>query len=271
MATFEQIRSRHAPSVEALADIKISMRHYEQILKVPLINEHIFELFLKERLGIQLLCDHYVSFNKGKSHGGVSIDCDLGDILTDAIQESKHICDANFGMVPDVEVVHVDTEQNHSATLIRPWVHHSFVELLKNAMTSSIQRNFSFPPNIYIKIERQCLEDSIICKIFDQGIGLDDIQEAFKFASSSAQIRWDRMNEQQSYASVRPPIASLGVGLTLSTLMMRIFGGDINLVKRSAGFNITTPNGDIRRLDSGVTAIITIPLSNDIKEWSRLQ
>ena len=66
-------------------------------------------------------------------------------------------------------------------------------------------------------------------RITDRGIGLEDREQAFGFARSSSPKRWDRLQEQQSYAAVRQPLGSLGVGLPLSRLMMRVFGGDLEL------------------------------------------
>ncbi len=63
----------------------------------------------------------------------------------------------------------------------------------------------------------------------DAGTGIEDIGRAFGFARSSSPVRWDRLHEQQSYAAVRQPLGSLGVGLTLSRLMLRVFGGDLDV------------------------------------------
>ena len=60
-------------------------------------------------------------------------------------------------------------------------------------------------------------------------MGIKDEGWAFGSACSLLQVRWDRLHEQQSYATVRQPLSSLGVGLTLSRLMMRAFGGDLYL------------------------------------------
>jgi pyruvate dehydrogenase kinase 2/3/4 len=65
--------------------------------------------------------------------------------------------------------------------------------------------------------------------IRDVGMGIKDEGQAFGFARSSSQVRWDRLNKQQSYAAVRQLLASLGVGLTLSRLMLRVFGGDLSI------------------------------------------
>uniref|UniRef100_A0A7S3Q8K6 Protein-serine/threonine kinase n=2 Tax=Chaetoceros debilis TaxID=122233 RepID=A0A7S3Q8K6_9STRA len=364
-ATFEQIRSRHASTVENMADVVLGARHLALLSNHnptrtgndghhddnddddvnsnavrSIMEEKAVEDFLKDRLGIQLLCDHYVSMDKGKVGGGVSVECSLKDVVTDAVIESKMLCDANFGIAPEVQVViiHGDTrgsdvsvgsvgdvvemgkeDEDIHVTLIRPWVHHCLVELLKNAMTSSVKKvwggnrkssvdaisnSTALPPDVILVIRRTEDGKYIKCEIIDRGIGLrgsclhdpnhDDehkvegkdgdsdsnteikvmMERAFRFASSSSQRRWDRLDEQQSYAMVRSPIASLGVGLTLSRMMMNMFGGDIELVHRPnlsplsdlPSHSILGADADAGT-DGGCTAIIYLPCRDDLQEW----
>jgi len=141
-ATLEQVRSRHAATVENLADMVIGLRsvqhsnqYQEQQLQQKPNNDDVMldtmvEIFLRQRLGIQILCDHYVALHKGKQpHGGVAVDCPLDDVLQDAVTEAKHICDANLNIVPEV-IMPSDTQQ-YSLTLVRSWTNHALVELLK--------------------------------------------------------------------------------------------------------------------------------------------
>ena len=81
-STFEQIRSRHAPAVETLADVVLALRRVRSLrngdgrgqLQASAyfcgINLTLIDEFLRCRLGVQLLCDHYVKIDKGKSAGG---------------------------------------------------------------------------------------------------------------------------------------------------------------------------------------------------------
>ncbi len=152
---------------------------------------------------------------------------------------------------------------------IRSWLHHALVEVFKNAMTSNVQMMHSgmkrslknakgeselsmLPPSVHVFVSMKDIpsdrssngggndggcasmtnnskQQYLVIQVRDQGIGVRDIDEAFRFARSSSQKRWDRLNEQQSYAAVRQPLGSLGVGLTLSRLMLRAFGGDLTL------------------------------------------
>ena len=384
-STFEQIRSRHATTVENLADVVIGLKYIDKLLMKcndhfdrddycykPSVDSKIIDSFLKERLSIQLLCDHYVALSKqhklnkqqrkegevikvndcssGTNRskidygGGVSVGCNFIHVLSDAIFEAKHICDANLGTVPEVYLVlpkgntdDNDDNDNHfnqgieqtstkntkislhsgimddvkdiPITLVRPWVHHVLVEILKNAMSSNVEkflqdqrgndlsstiipsssdgddiRTTQLPTSIYIKIHDS--KENLICEIMDQGIGLlndyENIEQtknkdgcniaekSFEFAFSTSSQRWDRLDEQQSYAMVRSPIGSLGVGLTLSRMMMEMFGGRVRLDNRRSGlilgFQDTKQSGELV-LDSGCTATVVINRDPRILEW----
>jgi pyruvate dehydrogenase kinase 2/3/4 len=264
---FDEIMSRHGSSVETLADAVIcARRRYEDIASTeergdlpPIIGEFEsnIESFLHSRLVMQLLCDHYTSMHKGRSTGAISLDADVSGLIDDASTEAKHVCDANLGVAPEV-VIRPDDDVHDDyrpPPIIRPWLHHAIVEVTKNAMNSNVIRwqhspssetSDTMPPDVHISfgtttgammggsssssLAAAAANDNpkyLRILIRDVGMGIKDEGQAFGFARSSSQVRWDRLHEQQSYAAVRQPLASLGVGLTLSRLMLRAFGGDL--------------------------------------------
>ena len=238
-ATFEQVRSRHASTVENMADIVLLMRSLENINHGMKLDDQLVDNFLRDRLGTQLLCDHYVGLSKGKAGGGISVNCKFEDVLTDAILDAKDVCDANYGKAPEVHILDANLG-NYEITLIRPWVHYILCELFKNGMTSSVQKasfegHSAMPPDMFVRIHHNESQETFACEILDQGIGINEKghERAFLFAESSSQQRWDRLDEQQSYGMVRQPITSLGVGLSLSQMMAQMFGGSVQLENRT--------------------------------------
>ena len=244
-ATMEQIRSRHASTVEVMADVTLSTRPYYIIPTLWM------DSFLASRFGIQLLCDHAVKLPK-KSTGGISIDCDLAGVIMDAVTEAKHMVDAHLPSVPSI--ILPDTYPH--ITLIRPWVHHALVELFKNSMAACVKRGRT-TEQARIMVDIHESEAEIQIHIHDQGQGVSDIPQAFAFATSNDLKRWDRLEEQKSYAMVRSPLSSLGVGLPLSRCIMQHFGGDVMLMNR------TEPTD---RLETGATACIILPKDDTILE-----
>jgi hypothetical protein len=64
----------------------------------------------------------------------------------------------------------------------------------------------------------------------DQGIGLMNKEQAFGFAQSSSQKQLNWLQEQQLYAAVRQPLGSFGISLPMSRLMLRVFGGGLDVL-----------------------------------------
>eukprot|EP00521_Asterionellopsis_glacialis_P010290 CAMPEP_0195306956 /NCGR_PEP_ID=MMETSP0707-20130614/37467_1 /TAXON_ID=33640 /ORGANISM="Asterionellopsis glacialis, Strain CCMP134" /LENGTH=189 /DNA_ID=CAMNT_0040371189 /DNA_START=51 /DNA_END=620 /DNA_ORIENTATION=+ len=175
--------------------------------------------------------------------------------------------------------------QNCSLTLVRPWTHHALVELLKNAMASVVQKaaddGSHYPSPIRVILRQNDGDDNdeqgrgkIHIDIIDQGVGLragsDSRKVAFGFAQSSSLKRWDRLDEQWTYAMVRSPLQSLGVGLPLSRMMMQHFGGNVQLLtnyhdnledSENMDGNTHTSNGS-----KGCTASLTLLRDDEFKE-----
>lgn len=256
--TFEQVRSRHASTIETLADIVIDLRQNGMANKEI---DDLTDLFLRGRLGVQLLCDHYVSIHAEKPNGGVSVDCLLEDVVDDAVTEAKHLCDAHYENIPEVFTF---VPSDARISLIRPWIHHALVELLKNAMASSfdalVESGNGRLPSIHVCLDET--DDFVLLSVLDQGTGVKNLDEAFQFASSSAESRWDRLDEQQSYAMVRSPLQSLGVGLPLSRMLLQHFGGNLALTNRESA---AAADG----LHSGCTATIYLSTDDSIAERSQ--
>jgi pyruvate dehydrogenase kinase 2/3/4 len=281
-STFQQVRDRHATSIERYMDLVLLCDDEQTRLEKNTL-EPAIQSILQARWGILLLCDHYVKLSSDRCrsfpHGAVSIDCPVVPaVVQEAVTEAKHICEAHWLTAPDV--VLLETRPNTmTATIIRPWLHHAFVELLKNAMhaTLSVATNrntIDGPPPPRIELEASYQHIDIIdsgkmtkrsflqVDIRDQGIGLPNFHnrdddddsdggEMFRLGQSSLAVRWDRLKEQQSYAAVRSPMNSLGVGLPTSRMMMRHFGGNVQLLPGSSG---------------GCTARIHVPLDVTLRE-----
>ena len=260
----DDIMTRHGTSVDAFADAAIASRKLEE--QMPQILRKQFradadilqnpEQFLHSRLLIQLICEHYISLNKGKVTGAVTLNSDILDIIDDATTEAKHVADANLGIAPEVQIRWGDG-QFSPPPVIRSWLHHAVMEITKNAMMSTVEKwdeqplhqKGALPSNILIDVTRD--ENFMSIRVVDKGVGLnvERSEKAFRFASSSTQKRWDRLDEQQSYAAVRQPLGSLGVGLSLSNLMMKCLGGSISL--------------DNNHSEPGCTATLRVNYSDD--------
>jgi pyruvate dehydrogenase kinase 2/3/4 len=231
--TLEQIRDRHATTLERLVDLKLESDEKNDILRV--------------RYSIQLLCDHYVKLYKNKDAGAITTIENASDLLDPAISQAQQVCESHWMMAPEVHLQRANPSK--PLTLVLPWVHHTLVELLKNTFHATLQRHSRDPPPVQITLSSD--DDAVCVTLQDHGIGLPDSGNLFAWGYSSAGRRWDRLDEQQSYAAVRSPMSSLGVGLSASRLMMQHFGGNVTLSSSQ---------------DEGAVARIYLPFRDDVLE-----
>ena len=241
-STFRQIRDRHQHTIETVAEIVVGLRSSSMY---NLIQESV-DPFLRNRLGIPLLCEHIMEIDKGKETGTMDVDVQIYDVVMDAVSEAKILVEAHYGdhQIPDIQV----QDPAMVVTLHRPWLHYVLVELLKNAMTATIENQGS---NIQITFGQN--DKFVFIFIDDQGAGLNcDNGNRDIFAFAQTEKLWDRLDDQTTYAMVRSPLKGLGVGLSQSRMIVQHFGG-----------NLTLKNLDNRK---GCRASIQIAKDLDIPE-----
>jgi len=254
-------------------------------------NQHYADTFMQRRAGIQLLCDHHVELcrtkgGKKQPHGGIAVAAPLGRILTDAVLEAQHMVDVHLQIYPETRY---DADTELRCTLVQPWIHHALVELLKNSMGSAVQMmqrddggssSSTIPAPVDILLStitttpssssstgsnnknNNTNKKAIAIDIVDRGTGIaggeEGLARAFELGHSSMERRWDRLDEQQSYAAVRSPLSSLGVGLPTSRYMMEHFGGQLTLRN-----NVSSSDDGVPR---GCTARIVMPTDDTLLE-----
>ena len=195
-------------TVENLAEFVITTRPYWE---TPQSLDTTVMDFLRGRLGVQLLCEHYLSpyhhdSSDHTNNGGIiCVDCHLQTVLEDAISEARILCESNYSHLvtaaPEVVIVHKTLNRNDQFTIVRPWVHYVLVELLKNAMAVSMERmcreqqqqpngngngngndenesSNCLPPPIYISIDdhhdEQQQKGFVSIDVLDQGGGFQN-------------------------------------------------------------------------------------------------
>lgn len=298
-----ELRARHATTIKKVVDIVTELRRQQQQQQRSDSNDndrqqqqqsqykYYADAFMQRRVGIQLLCDHHVELcrkgAKRQPHGGVAVAAPLGRILTDAVLEAQHVVDVHLQIYPETRY---EADTKRRCTLVRPWVHHALVELLKNAMGATVQQmrqqredscsTIPAPVDILLSTISATSSSTIVndengtdsakgaaiaIDIVDRGTGIaggeEGLARVFELGHSSTERRWDRLDEQQSYAAVRSPLSSLGVGLPTSMYMMEHFGGQLTLRNN----NNSSGGGDDGVL-GGCTARIVLPADDTILE-----
>jgi hypothetical protein len=278
LSTMKQIHARHANTIENMADLVIGLRPVMESLQQRqqsvshLHLEATIHAFLQGRLGVQLLCDHLIQLCKGRPNGAIAMDCSIHEVLADAITEATQLCEAHYLSSPPVFILE-SSSNDLTATLVKPWIHYTLVELLKNSMAVTVEHaggvyqqpldeddNPATHP-LYITLE-QTDNNLLLIHIHDQGGGISqqrrkqgksiDVDSLFAFAQSRR--KWDRLQDQQTYAMTRSPLQGLGVGLSMSRIMMRHLGGDLQLTDRLDP--VSVPLHETVELEKGVTTTI---------------
>eukprot|EP00934_Nitzschia_sp_Nitz4_P006152 Nitzschia sp. Nitz4//scaffold311_size21207//6327//8000//NITZ4_008620-RA/size21207-processed-gene-0.53-mRNA-1//1//CDS//3329547380//6142//frame0 len=282
----KEVYARHALTIESMAEMVIDLRG---VLLASGIEEgasylehaktHVYA-FLRSRLMTQLLCDHVVDCNPSpsnsqvsappKPHGAISVDTDLKTLVQQAVTEASCLVEAHFLAQP---AVYVETlTDNITCTLVRPWLQYTLVEMLKNSLAITVERDrrdtshelkhdgeedpleedAGFYP-IFVYISET--DTDLVIQILDQGGGLSwtgdsngstpvvasdqgtttgDLTKKKLFEFANCTHKWDRIQDQQTYAAARSPVRGLGVGLALSRLHMERFGGTLEIEDRPA-------------------------------------
>ena len=264
--------------------------------------QSIVTTFLQSRLMTQLLCDHIVDcmlHRERKPHGAISVGVNVRELAQSAIFEARHLVEASFIPItdprdhpkeepasaengqdvepPEPPHVHCIVEESAvTATLVRPWFQYALVELLKNGLAVTMERNrrdHEHSPYWPLFLHIYETEQFLVVKVLDQGGGLDGPRrhtskaqpDSFCFEFANRRDKWDRLDDQQSYAMVSSPIRGLGVGLALSRLHLRQFGGDLTLTDhRPADERTNLPNN--QELKRGVTATLLLA-----KDFDRME
>jgi signal transduction histidine kinase len=249
-ATFQEIASRHEHTIEHVARLAMAVRLYESTLSTPHLSllETTLAHFLHVRFSMLLLCDVHARLVKNTAlltatsstsmpSSSVWVSSSnttlLASLLHEASLEAALIAEAHGCTAVPVFILLDESASNGvEALLVQSWFMYVLVELIKNALIATWrqQQQHSLEERpMYIVMTRSNLS------VYDQGGGLPSLpqQEEDPFVFAQAHRLWDRLDDQQTYAAVRSPMQGLGVGLYLSRLLLRHFGGTVRLESRS--------------------------------------
>jgi len=167
----------------------------------------------------------------GRHIGCLDPACDLSDVVRDAYENARFLCDQYYLTSPALEI------QQHSCTTdellpirtvyVPSHLYHMLFELFKNSMRAVVEHhnhdNCDTLPPLKVAICRG--KEDICVKISDQGGGIPRSQsdQLFKYMYSTA--------PQPSKSDMHTvPLAGYGYGLPISRLYARYFHGDIVLL-----------------------------------------
>lgn len=291
---FTEIYSRHALTIETFAEIVISLKPIQQpesmsTIVQTLLQERIGMLLLCDHI---TMISNNKPTSKSPIVKNDDIVDTISKAVTEAkhLCEAHYLTSPNVHIIEkNKAATHPTDETSSSFTssdyyIVKPWLQYTLVELLKNSMSVTIVRNRNHckscndilkdSPSSQLKEtipeDEDDQEHQMLCPIFvyvhetptniwidihDQGGGImpSKKQRLFEFAQHTR--KWDRMDDQQTYAMTRSPLQGLGVGLSMSKIQIEMFGGQLTVEDRG-----------LSDLQPGVTATIVLPKDSTILE-----
>lgn len=197
------------------------------------------------RTGLRFIIEQHIAGKEEMRRDGFSgviqEKCFPADVIHAAATEAKEICDRCLGDAPEITV---NGDVDLSFTYVPHHLHYMMVELLKNSVRATVEhqrqksadadgayREFDedFLPPVDVIIARGIADITI--KVSDRGGGIpfNEIDNVWDFMYSTARAPddFDYVTHEPGQA---PVLAGYGVGLPLSRIYAKYFGGGLSIM-----------------------------------------
>ena len=198
---------------------------------------NFLDRFYMSRIGIRVLAGQYIALRQPPNENFIGMVCKATspyDIVSNAVEDAKFMCDRKFGDSPDVII---SGRKDLTFSYIPDHLHYILLELLKNALRATVETHgidADYPPVEVIIADGNENEDVVI-KVADEGGGIPRsvIKKIWSYlfttADPSVQEGMVAFSGEVDH-SVDSPLAGLGYGLPISRSYARYFGGDISIM-----------------------------------------
>jgi pyruvate dehydrogenase kinase 2/3/4 len=197
-------------------------------------NDPLFELqedldrFYLARIGIRMIVGQYLALHEERGEGWTGIVCSRtcpAGIAEEAGAKASEMCRMGFGVAPPLEVL---GNRSLQFTYIPSHLHHMLLELLKNSMRATAMFHHDekrLPP---VRVVIADGEEDISIKISDKGGGIprSGMRSIWTYFYTTA----THSDDDNPYHTDADPLAGYGVGLPMTRLYARYFGGDVQLM-----------------------------------------
>lgn len=232
--TLVKIRNRHANVVETMAQGVIELKESHPIDEDVKSKINIFlDRFYTNRIGIRVLINQHILLygsqltNHPHHVGCIDPNCDVVEVVKDAFEKAKFLCEQYYLISPDVDIItHNPYEMNRPINIVYVPSHlyHILFEVLKNAMRAVVETHSKETEVPKIKVLICKGQKDLTIKVSDQGGGVpyNKVHKLFEYMYSTAPTpNWK--------GDGTAPLAGYGYGLPLSRIYARYFKGDLVL------------------------------------------
>mmetsp|Transcript_140993 Transcript_140993/g.256281 ORF Transcript_140993/g.256281 Transcript_140993/m.256281 type:complete len:433 (-) Transcript_140993:242-1540(-) len=184
------------------------------------------ERFLRLHISQRFLANHYIepTFSRSGRLGAFQLQCHLGEVARGAADQCISLCKSQLGAAPRIII---DDESSQRAMASKAHVHYILTEIFKNALRAVVENwgeecRQSGKPLPAIKCEITQDDAEATLKISDMGGGIAQtrMDDIWKYSFSTSR----RCDDDRKPASA---MSGYGVGLPMSRLYARYFGGDL--------------------------------------------
>ncbi|XP_063059459.1 pyruvate dehydrogenase kinase, isozyme 3b [Engraulis encrasicolus] len=233
--TLNRIRSRHNDVVPTVAQGVIEYKEAHGF--DPFISNNVqyfLDRFYTNRISFRMLMNqHTLLFGDTAAHpkhiGGIDPACHVTEVVKDAYDVAKMLCEQYYMMAPQLKVKEFNSRAEDKpvqVVYVPSHLFHMLFELFKNSMRATVElhedNSRGLPP---VKCLVTLGKEDLSIKISDSGGGvpLRKIDRLFNYMYSSAPTP----NLETTHTAA--PLAGFGYGLPISRLYARYFQGDLNL------------------------------------------
>lgn len=240
-------------------EVKKSPSMMEDSKDVQVAIDSVLSRFYMARIGLRFLIEHHIQSREVREGyaGIIQSRCSPIECVEHAWQEASLICQHHLGEAPELDILQIARDgtrkRNHEQSDM-PDIHLTYVpghlvymltEVLKNASRATVEfaegrKNFKGPiPPIRVIIVDGA--NDVTIRVSDEGGGITrkNMDRVWSYLHTTAQnsplLLMTPETEDLTGGSSMPALAGYGVGLPLSRLYARYFGGDL-AIKSLEGF-----------------------------------
>uniref|UniRef100_A0A8C9YU79 Protein-serine/threonine kinase n=1 Tax=Sander lucioperca TaxID=283035 RepID=A0A8C9YU79_SANLU len=243
--TLVNVRNRHNNVVPTMAQ---GVVEYKEAFGVdPVTNQNVqyfLDRFYMSRISTRMLMNQHTLIFEGsvnpahpKHIGSIDPSCDVVEVVKDAYETSKMLCEQYYLTSPDMEITEVNCtvpnkpeNQTYCILFVTTFLFAHFCNPLcmffcQNAMRATVETHetaLTLPP---IKVRVSLGTEDLTIKMSDRGGGvpLRKIERLFSYMYSTAPSPVHIDNSRNA------PLAGFGYGLPISRLYAKYFQGDLQL------------------------------------------
>uniref|UniRef100_A0A7N6FM53 Protein-serine/threonine kinase n=1 Tax=Anabas testudineus TaxID=64144 RepID=A0A7N6FM53_ANATE len=234
--TLVNIRNRHNNVVHTMAQGVVEFK--EAFGVDPVTNQNVqyfLDRFYMSRISTRMLMNQHTLIFDGsvnpahpKHIGSIDPSCDVVEVVKDAYETSKMLCEQYYLTSPDMQITELNSKnpgQPLHIVYVPSHLYHMLFELFKNAMRATVETHEMSPALPPIKVRVALGSEDLTIKMSDRGGGvpLRKIERLFSYMYSTAPSPVHVDNSRNA------PLAGFGYGLPISRLYAKYFQGDLQL------------------------------------------